>query len=63
VRAHCAALGHPVRGDPVYGGGPGALLLLARAIRLDLDPPVAATAPPPAHMRAALAACGWRGET
>jgi RluA family pseudouridine synthase len=62
VRAHCAALGHPVRGDPVYGGGAGPLHLLARAIRLDLDPPLAATAPPPPHMRAALAACGWRDE-
>ncbi len=62
VRAHCAALGHPVCGDPVYGGGPGPLHLLARAIRLDLDPPVAAIAPPPPHMCAALAACGWKDE-
>ncbi len=61
VRAHCAALGHPVLGDPVYGGGDGGLHLLARAIRLDLDPPVAATAPVPAHMCAALADCGWSG--
>lgn len=64
VRAHCAALGHPVLGDPVYGRsvhgyGTGALHLLARAIHLDLDPPVDATAPVPAHMRAALARCGW----
>ncbi|MBN8872914.1 MAG: RNA pseudouridine synthase [Rhodospirillales bacterium] len=59
VRVHCATLGCPVLGDPVYGGGPGPLHLLARAIHLRLDPPVAATAPPPAHMRAALAACGW----
>jgi 23S rRNA-/tRNA-specific pseudouridylate synthase len=62
IRAHCAALGHPVLGDPVYGGGPGPLHLLARAIRLDLDPPLAATAPAPAHMRAALGACGWDGD-
>jgi tRNA pseudouridine32 synthase/23S rRNA pseudouridine746 synthase len=59
IRAHCAELGCPVLGDPVYGGGPGPLHLLARAIRLDLVPPVAATAPVPAHMRAALARCGW----
>jgi tRNA pseudouridine32 synthase/23S rRNA pseudouridine746 synthase len=59
VRAHCAALGHPVLGDPVYGGGAGPLHLLARAIKLDLDPAVAATAPVPAHMRAALTKCGW----
>jgi RluA family pseudouridine synthase len=64
VRAHCAALGCPVIGDPVYGadpgsGGGGRLHLLARAIALPLDPPVAAVAPVPAHMRAALAGCGW----
>jgi RluA family pseudouridine synthase len=59
VRAHCAALGCPVLGDPVYGGGDGPLHLLARAIALPLAPPVAAVAPVPAHMRAALAACGW----
>lgn len=60
VRVHCALLGCPVLGDPVYGADAGRLHLLARAIRLPLDPPVAATAPVPAHMRAALAACGWR---
>jgi len=60
VRAHCALLGCPVLGDPIYGRGQGPLHLLARAIALDLDPPLAATAPPPAHMRAALRACGWR---
>ncbi len=61
VRAHCAALGCPVLGDPVYGTAAGERLhLLARAIVLPLDPPVAAVAPVPSHMRAALAACGWR---
>ena len=59
VRVHCALLGCPVLGDPVYGGGEGRLHLLARAIRLPLDPPVEAVAEPPPHMRAALAACGW----
>ena len=58
VRVHCALLGCPVLGDALYGGGPGPLHLLARAIVLDLDPPVAATAAPPAHMHAALARCG-----
>jgi len=58
VRAHAAALGCPLLGDAVYGGGPGRLHLLARAIRLSLDPPVDATAPVPAHMREALRACG-----
>jgi len=60
IRVHCAALGWPIVGDPIYGGGPGRLHLLARAIRLRLDPPVAAIAPPPAHMQAALRRCGWR---
>jgi len=58
IRVHCAVLGCPILGDPVYGDGAGQLHLLARAITLPLDPPVAATAPPPTHMRTALAACG-----
>jgi RluA family pseudouridine synthase len=70
LRVHCAHLGCPILGDPRYGTAPDAtprrdggeprLHLLARAIALPLDPPLAATAPPPPHMRAALAACGWR---
>lgn len=59
VRAHCAMLGCPVLGDSIYGGGEGRLQLLARAIALDLQPPLAATAPPPVHMRDALQRCGW----
>ena len=54
VRVHCADLGCPVVGDTTYGGGPGRLHLLARGIALDLEPPVAATAPVPQHMRDAL---------
>ena len=60
VRVHCALLGCPVLGDALYGGGAGPLHLLARAIALDLDPPLAATAPVPAHMRASLERCGMR---
>ena len=61
IRVHCALLGCPVLGDPVYGAAdePQRLHLLSRAIRLPLDPPLAATAPPPPHMAAALAACGF----
>jgi RluA family pseudouridine synthase len=59
VRAHCAVLGCPVLGDPVYGGGAGRLHLLARAIALPLDPPLAVVAPVPVHMGAALTASGW----
>jgi len=58
VRVHCAALGCPVLGDPVYGGGGGRLLLLARAITLHLGPLVAAVAPAPPHMADALARLG-----
>jgi len=60
LRAHCAHAGWPILGDARYGGGPGALHLLARAIVLPLDPPVRAEAPVPPHMARALAACGWR---
>ena len=59
VRAHAAHLGCPLLGDPVYGDGQGRLHLLARALRLALDPPVSAVAEPPAHMRPALRQCGW----
>jgi tRNA pseudouridine32 synthase/23S rRNA pseudouridine746 synthase len=60
VRVHAASLGCPLLGDPVYGDATGPLHLLARAIALPLDPPLAAQAEPPMHMRSALAACGWR---
>ncbi len=58
IRVHAALLGCPLLGDPVYGDGVGPLHLLARTIRLALTPPLHAEAPVPAHMRAALAACG-----
>ncbi len=57
IRVHCAALGCPILGDDRYGGPPGPLHLLARAITLALAPPVSAIAPVPAHMRDAVAAC------
>ncbi|GJD99169.1 RluA family pseudouridine synthase [Methylobacterium isbiliense] len=67
LRVHCAAMGWPIRGDAIYGGaprhgGPG-LQLHARALSLPLypkKPPVTAEAPVPPHMRAGLAACGYR---
>jgi len=62
LRVHCAALGWPILGDPFYGTpAPGGLHLLARAIRLPLEPPLAAEAPMPAAMRAAFAGCGFGG--
>ncbi len=60
VRVHCAEMGCPVLGDPVYGDGVGRLHLLSRAIELALVPPLSATAPPPPHMRDALARCFWQ---
>lgn len=55
LRAHAAHLGHPILGDVRYGGGTGAMQLLARRIRL---PGIDATAPVPEHMRREIAACG-----
>ena len=60
LRVHCAANGFPILGDPIYGEAREKLHLMARTLELDLTPPVQATAEPAAHMRAALAACGWR---
>ncbi len=60
IRVHCTVLGGPILGDPVYGNGKGTLHLLARSITLPLDPALAATAPPPPHMEAALRECGFR---
>lgn len=51
LRVHCAHLGCPILGDPVYGGGAGMLHLLARALVLPLEPSVSAIAEPPEHMR------------
>jgi tRNA pseudouridine32 synthase/23S rRNA pseudouridine746 synthase len=59
IRAHAAALGHPILGDPVYGGGDGPMHLLARALRLGLTPEVVATAPVPTALRAGFARAGW----
>jgi tRNA pseudouridine32 synthase/23S rRNA pseudouridine746 synthase len=61
IRVHCATLGTPIIGDERYGTQGGGLHLLARAIHLPLDPPVDASAEPPAHMAAALAQCGFPG--
>jgi tRNA pseudouridine32 synthase/23S rRNA pseudouridine746 synthase len=59
IRVHCAELGHPIVGDPVYGRGDGSMQLLSRAVMLPVEPRVCAVAPPPGHMREALLACGW----
>jgi 23S rRNA-/tRNA-specific pseudouridylate synthase len=64
LRVHCAALGSPVLGDPVYGLAPadGVLHLFARGVVVPFyegRPPVAVVAPPPSHMLKALSACGY----
>jgi RluA family pseudouridine synthase len=58
LRVHLAHLGAPILGDARYGGGAGAMHLLARELRLPLARPVRATAPVPPHMRDAVARCG-----
>ena len=69
IRVHAQAMGWPILGDPIYGSGrredSAPLHLHARAVSVPMQdgkPPVEAVAAPPAHMREALAACGWDGE-
>ena len=67
IRVHCAALGFPVVGDPLYGAAPPTqpLMLHARAISLPLypsRPPIAAVAAPPSHMAELLRSCGWKSD-
>jgi tRNA pseudouridine32 synthase/23S rRNA pseudouridine746 synthase len=64
LRVHCAALGCPVVGDPIYGGGStrDALQLYARSVTLPLYPARPALeiiAPVPAHMLALLEPLGY----
>ncbi len=76
IRAHLAALGCPVLGDRLYGGGAtgrgaGPPQLHARALSIPLrprKPPVRAEAPPPPHIAERLpedwpsaAAPRWQG--
>lgn len=68
IRVHCAHAGCPVVGDRLYGKvAPGQQLhLQSHAIVLPLSktkPAIAVTAPPPAHMLAALTACGFNPAT
>ncbi|MXQ13472.1 RluA family pseudouridine synthase [Microvirga makkahensis] len=65
LRVHCAAMGFPILGDPIYGSaprfhGPG-LHLHARSVSVPLylkKPPILVEAPVPEHMRERVAACG-----
>jgi tRNA pseudouridine32 synthase/23S rRNA pseudouridine746 synthase len=63
LRVHCAAMGWPILGDPIYGSkaGDAPLHLHARTISVPISknkPPVIAQAPVPPHMREALARLG-----
>jgi tRNA pseudouridine32 synthase/23S rRNA pseudouridine746 synthase len=70
LRVHCAELGWPIIGDPIYGSAPRQvgpawppLHLHAREVELPLyknRAPIRVVAPVPEHLRPALAACGWR---
>ena len=64
IRVHCAAAGCPVIADRLYGRAEPdkQLHLQSHGIVLPLSkskPPIVVTAPPPAHMLAALRACGF----
>ena len=66
LRVHCAALGWPILGDPIYGphgrDDPAPLHLHARRVSIPLSkskPPIEVQAPVPTHMEQALALCGW----
>jgi tRNA pseudouridine32 synthase/23S rRNA pseudouridine746 synthase len=70
LRVHCAEMGWPIVGDAIYGSAPRAggsiLHLHSREVVVPLYKnrvPIRVTAPPPAHMRAALAQCGWQADS
>ncbi len=68
LRVHCAEMGWPIVGDPIYGSadrvtGPP-LHLHSRSITVPISknkPAVTVEAPVPAHMRELLTLCGWSG--
>jgi tRNA pseudouridine32 synthase / 23S rRNA pseudouridine746 synthase len=63
LRVHLASLGHPIKGDAVYGAGPrdAALFLHAKALALPLyptRPPITVEAPLPKPFTDAMAELG-----
>jgi tRNA pseudouridine32 synthase/23S rRNA pseudouridine746 synthase len=69
LRVHCAAMGWPILGDAIYGEAERSavptLHLHSRCVEVPLyakRPAIKAEAPVPAHMRAALEACGLAPE-
>ncbi|MFA6266292.1 MAG: RNA pseudouridine synthase [Pseudolabrys sp.] len=70
LRVHCAEMGFPIVGDPIYGSAPRTggtpLHLHSRQIAVPISknkPAVKVEAPVPEHMRELLKACGWNGES
>jgi len=70
LRVHCAEMGWPIVGDPIYGTAPRSggqpLHLHSREIVVPISKnrePIRVTAPVPEHMRERLSACGWNGES
>ena len=69
LRVHCAEMGWPIVGDPIYGsaprtGGPP-LHLHAREVTVPISKnkePVTVIAPAPAHMRDLLRGLGWQSD-
>ena len=68
LRVHCEWLGHPIAGDPIYGGDRARsmarhLHLHARRIVVPLDPasPIDVSAPLPDHMSALVRLAGYFG--
>ncbi|MBS0533927.1 MAG: RNA pseudouridine synthase [Proteobacteria bacterium] len=68
LRVHCAEMGWPIVGDPIYGtadrSGIPPLHLHSRSITVPISknkPAVTVEAPAPEHMRELLKLCGWSG--
>ena len=66
LRVHCAEMGFPILGDPIYGSAPRQggipLHLHSRQIVVAISknkPAVVVDAPAPPHMREMLRKCGW----
>ena len=68
LRVHCAALGHPIIGDRIYGvqNEDKSLQLHARALEIplyDKKPAITVEARLPPHLRESLGICGYQEET
>jgi tRNA pseudouridine32 synthase / 23S rRNA pseudouridine746 synthase len=69
LRVHCAEMGWPILGDPIYGNAPRSggpvLHLHSREIVVPLyknRAPIEVMAPVPEHMIERLETCGWQDE-